>query len=54
MIPNQRHLFSIPKEITYLNCAYTAPLMKAAEAAGKNAVVAKVAPWQITPAHFFL
>ncbi|HCY86946.1 MAG TPA: aminotransferase [Desulfobacteraceae bacterium] len=53
MIPNQRHLFSIPEDVTYLNCAYTAPLMKTAEAAGRRAVTAKAHPWQITPAHFF-
>ena len=53
MIPDQRHLFSIPREITYLNCAYTAPLLKAAEEAGKKAVAAKAAPWQIFPSHFF-
>ena len=53
MIPNQRHLFSIPEAVSYLNCAYTAPLMKTAEAAGRQAVTAKTQPWQITPAHFF-
>ena len=53
MIPNQRSLFSIPDEISYLNCAYTSPLLRSAEAAGKKAVAAKAYPWQITPAHFF-
>lgn len=53
MIPNQRHLFSIPEGIAYLNCAYTTPLLKAAEAAGREAVAAKATPWQITPSHFF-
>ncbi len=53
MIPNQRSLFSIPDEISYLNCAYTSPLLRSAEAAGKKAVAAKACPWQITPAHFF-
>jgi len=53
MIPNQAHLFDIPKEVTYLNCAYTSPLLKTARAAGKKAVQAKSQPWNITPAHFF-
>ncbi|MEH0020608.1 MAG: aminotransferase class V-fold PLP-dependent enzyme [Desulfobacter sp.] len=53
MIPDQRHMFSMPDDVAYLNCAYTAPLLKAAEAAGKKAVAAKTMPWQITPADFF-
>ena len=53
MIPNQRDLFSLPSEVAYLNCAYTAPLMKSAEAAGRRALAQKAAPWQLTAAHFF-
>lgn len=53
MIPNQRALFDIPDSIVYLNCAYTAPLLKSARAAGEKALAAKSAPWHITPAHFF-
>jgi len=53
MIPNQRSLFSIPDHIAYLNCAYTSPLLKTAEAMGKKAVSAKGMPWNITPADFF-
>ena len=53
MIPNQRSLFSIPDNIAYLNCAYTSPLLKTAEAAGKQAVSAKGLPWNITPTDFF-
>ena len=53
MIPNQRSLFSMPDNIAYFNCAYTAPLLKTAQAAGKHAVSAKGLPWNITPADFF-
>jgi selenocysteine lyase/cysteine desulfurase len=53
MIPNQRSLFSIPDNIAYLNCAYTSPLLKTAQAVGKQAVSAKGMPWNITPADFF-
>ncbi len=53
MIPNQRALFSLPQEVAYLNCAYTAPLMKSAEAAGRRALAQKAAPWQLTADHFF-
>ena len=34
MIPNQQSLFSIPEQISYLNCAFTGPLLKTAQAAG--------------------
>ncbi len=53
MIPNQRDLFSLPEDVAYLNCAYTAPLMKTAEAAGRRALAQKAAPWQLTAGHFF-
>ena len=34
MIPCQRHLFDIPDDVAYLNCAYMSPLMKSAVEAG--------------------
>jgi selenocysteine lyase/cysteine desulfurase len=53
MIPNQRDLFSLPADVAYLNCAYTAPLLRAAEAAGRRALAQKAAPWHLTAGHFF-
>jgi selenocysteine lyase/cysteine desulfurase len=53
MLTNQRHLFSIPDDIHYLNCAYMSPLLNSAVKAGRDAVDAKAHPWHITPADFF-
>jgi selenocysteine lyase/cysteine desulfurase len=53
MLPNQRHLFTLPDDVTYLNCAYTAPLLKSAAAAGERALRQKANPWELTAAHFF-
>ena len=53
MIPNQRHLFDLPDDVTYLNIAYTAPLLKAAAQAGKDAIQAKQNPWTIASNDFF-
>ncbi len=53
MIPNQQSLFSIPEQISYLNCAFTAPLLKTAQAAGEKALRAKRQPWNIKPEDFF-
>lgn len=53
MISCQRHLFSIPEEVTYLNCAFTAPLLDSAQAAGRSALQAKQAPWTIAAQDFF-
>lgn len=50
LIPNQRHLFDIPEGITYLNCAYMSPLMKAAQLAQQKIFVsARGASLRITP-----
>jgi len=53
MIPSQRHLFELPEEIAYFNCAYTSPLLKTAADAGKKALKQKHEPWTITSDLFF-
>ncbi len=53
MIPCQRHLFDIPEEVAYFNCAYMSPLMKKVVAAGQEAVALKAQPWRISPPDFF-
>lgn len=53
MIPCQRHLFDIPEEVAYFNCAYMSPLMKKVVAAGQDAVALKAQPWRISPPDFF-
>ncbi|MEJ2521023.1 MAG: hypothetical protein P8Y91_11895 [Desulfuromonadales bacterium] len=53
MISCQRELFDIPQDVAYFNCAYTAPLLHSAVAAGKAALQAKTEPWTITSDHFF-
>ena len=53
MLPSQRHLFDIPDDIAYLNCAYMSPLMRPALDAGIAGLARKAHPWQITPDQFF-
>ena len=53
LLPCQRHLFEIPREVAYLNCAYMSPLLRAAREAGERAVARKSRPWEITPPDFF-
>jgi selenocysteine lyase/cysteine desulfurase len=53
MIRCQRHLFDIPDDVAYLNCAYMSPLMKPALEVGTAALNRKAQPWQITPDQFF-
>jgi selenocysteine lyase/cysteine desulfurase len=53
MLPCQRHLFDIPDDVAYLNCAYMSPLMKAALAAGTAGLARKAHPWELTPDEFF-
>ena len=52
-IPSQRHLFDIPEEVAYLNCAYMGPLMHPVVEAGDRGVRAKARPWGIVPDDFF-
>jgi selenocysteine lyase/cysteine desulfurase len=53
MIPSQRHLFDIPPDVAYLNCAYMAPLMTHVVEIGRQAVARKARPWEIRPPDFF-
>jgi selenocysteine lyase/cysteine desulfurase len=52
-LPNQRHLFDIPDEIAYLNCAYMSPLLRTAREAGEAALARKSTPWRIRSSDFF-
>jgi selenocysteine lyase/cysteine desulfurase len=53
MLPSQRHLFDIPDDVAYLNCAYMSPLMKPVVAAGNTGLARKAHPWELTPDKFF-
>jgi selenocysteine lyase/cysteine desulfurase len=53
MLPCQRHLFDIPADVAYLNCAYMSPLMKPVIEAGATALARKAHPWELTPDKFF-
>ena len=52
MIPCQRHLFDIPPDIAYLNCAYISPLMHAVREVGEASTRRKCRPWEIRPDDF--
>ncbi len=53
MIPCQRHLFELPADVAYLNCAYMSPILKRAAAVGAEAIARKCRPWTITADDFF-
>ncbi|SPE38421.1 Aminotransferase class V [Candidatus Sulfopaludibacter sp. SbA3] len=53
MLPNQRHLFDIPEDVAYLNCAYMSPLMHSVVQAGKAGLACKARPWEISSEDFF-
>jgi len=52
-LPSQRHLFDIPDDIAFLNCAYLSPLPRDSLAAGEAGLRRKLHPWTIEPADFF-
>ena len=53
MISCQRHLFDIPDDVAYFNCAYMSPLMNSAIEAGTSGLARKAQPWRITSDQFF-
>ena len=52
-LTSQKDKFSLPPDVTYLNCAYMAPLPKAVEEAGIRGLRLKQMPYQITLKEFF-
>jgi selenocysteine lyase/cysteine desulfurase len=53
MIKSQRHLFDIPENIAYFNCAYNSPSLKESTNRLHVGVDTKSRPWERTPASFF-
>lgn len=53
IISSQRHLFSIPRDICYLNAAFMTPQSKAMIKAGEDGVALRSKPWEVTEAGFF-
>jgi selenocysteine lyase/cysteine desulfurase len=52
-LPSQRHLFDIPEDIAYLNCAYMSPLMIRVRDAVVQGLDRKLHPWEITARDFY-
>jgi selenocysteine lyase/cysteine desulfurase len=52
-LPNQRHLFEIPADLAYFNCASQAPQLRSVRDAGEAAVARRAAPWAIAASDWF-
>ncbi|MDI9356056.1 MAG: aminotransferase class V-fold PLP-dependent enzyme [Chitinophagaceae bacterium] len=50
---HQKHLFQLPEDIHYLNCAYMSPLLRSVEDAGIKGLIKKRNPVDIAPKDFF-
>lgn len=53
MIPCQRHLFDIPRDVAYLNCAYMSPLAHSVVEAIDRGARMKATPWTLTIPDFY-
>jgi selenocysteine lyase/cysteine desulfurase len=53
ILESQRHLFNIPDEIAYFNCAYNSPLLNESRNRLLSGVDTKRHPWQRVPESFF-
>ncbi|WP_137124906.1 aminotransferase class V-fold PLP-dependent enzyme [Roseomonas sp. HF4] len=49
MLPSQRHLFDIPREVAYINAAAWSPLPLAVQEAGRRGALRKGRPWEVDP-----
>lgn len=52
-LPSQRHLFDIPDNIAYFNCAYNSPQLIESKSRLISGAEAKCHPWERSPSSFF-
>ena len=52
-LSSQRHLFDIPEDVAYLNCAYMSPLMTRVRDAVVEGLDRKRHPWEIAAGDFY-
>jgi selenocysteine lyase/cysteine desulfurase len=53
LLPSQRHLFDIPDNIAYFNCAYNSPQLNESQQRLLAGVHSKSHPWERTAKNFF-
>ncbi len=53
LLNSQRHLFDVPEEIAYFNCAYNSPQLNESRVRLQAGVSSKSHPWERTPKDFF-
>ena len=53
-LPNQRHLFDIPEDLVYFDCANQAPHLRSVRAAAEQALARGAAPWTIRDDDWFV
>jgi selenocysteine lyase/cysteine desulfurase len=53
LIPCQRGLFDIPRDVAYFDCAKMSPLLRSAAEAGIKGLMRKAQPWKVKAEHFF-
>lgn len=53
MLKNQKDLFNLPDDITYLNCSYMSPMLKSVAEVGVRALYGKEDPTSVKPEDFF-
>jgi selenocysteine lyase/cysteine desulfurase len=53
VISSQRHLFAIPRDVTYFNCGYLSPQLTVSTDAGVTAAKIKQRPWTVSVEDFF-
>ncbi len=53
MLNCQKHLFNLPDDISYLNCAYMGPLLNDCEVIGQQELRKRTRPFQYTVEDFF-
>jgi selenocysteine lyase/cysteine desulfurase len=53
IIKSQRHLFDVPDDVAYFNCAYNSPQLNETSKRLLNGAKAKSHPWERTPDNFF-
>jgi selenocysteine lyase/cysteine desulfurase len=53
-LPSQRHLFDLPPDVSYLNCATFGPFLRTMREAGLEGIDRRLRPWSIDRESFYV
>jgi selenocysteine lyase/cysteine desulfurase len=53
LLPNKKHLFDIPSDVTFLNCSYMSPMLNSVKQSCQDGLTKRSSPWKLKSDDWF-